>query len=297
MSKPTYEDPEVYADLVGFRSEWRDLFWRDDFLDMIVARVAPVPGAAVLEIGCGAVHPDGDLFAGVFCRSSGTAETTNISMEVRAGSSFMLPANPVAPTRRLRAKRSVGRGVSHNVAGASPVGRRSAAPVLAVFVALAVDMIGTRRLAAAVGSLAAGRRRGLTDAHFARLGLAWIAAGLDLRGARWAVFGLVEAAVAPFTQIDEYGIVIPECELAAAEAVAAVGGERLAVRDAMGRKFRCDHTVRRIGTVLAAHEATRIFRIAAKVPLAQVVAHARVPIEGAIQLAVEVISRKVRRER
>ena len=53
----TYEDdPQIYADLVGFKLGWRDLFWRDDFLELIVRRMKPDPSADVLDLGCGFGH-------------------------------------------------------------------------------------------------------------------------------------------------------------------------------------------------------------------------------------------------
>ncbi len=53
---PEYDDPERYADLAGFRGEWRDLFWNADFLALMRERWDLRGVRRALDVGCGAGH-------------------------------------------------------------------------------------------------------------------------------------------------------------------------------------------------------------------------------------------------
>jgi len=53
---PEYADPERYADLAGFRGEWRDLFWNADFLALMRERWDVRGVHRALDVGCGAGH-------------------------------------------------------------------------------------------------------------------------------------------------------------------------------------------------------------------------------------------------
>lgn len=53
---PEYADPERYADLAGFRGEWRDLFWNADFLQLMARRWGLDGVGEALDVGCGAGH-------------------------------------------------------------------------------------------------------------------------------------------------------------------------------------------------------------------------------------------------
>lgn len=54
--EPQYADPERYAELTGFGSEWRDLFWNADFLRLMAARWRLSEVSEALDVGCGAGH-------------------------------------------------------------------------------------------------------------------------------------------------------------------------------------------------------------------------------------------------
>lgn len=53
---PEHADPERYADLTGFRGEWRDLFWNRDFLGLMAQRWGLADVREALDVGCGAGH-------------------------------------------------------------------------------------------------------------------------------------------------------------------------------------------------------------------------------------------------
>lgn len=53
---PEYADPERYAELTGFRGEWRDLFWNADFLELMARRWRLHEVGEALDVGCGAGH-------------------------------------------------------------------------------------------------------------------------------------------------------------------------------------------------------------------------------------------------
>jgi SAM-dependent methyltransferase len=53
---PEHADPERYADLTGFRGEWRDLFWNRDFLGLMAQRWRLGEVHEALDVGCGAGH-------------------------------------------------------------------------------------------------------------------------------------------------------------------------------------------------------------------------------------------------
>jgi SAM-dependent methyltransferase len=53
---PEHADPERYADLTGFRGEWRDLFWNRDFLGLMAQRWHLGEVREALDVGCGAGH-------------------------------------------------------------------------------------------------------------------------------------------------------------------------------------------------------------------------------------------------
>jgi SAM-dependent methyltransferase len=53
---PEHADPERYADLTGFRGEWRDLFWNRDFLGLVAQRWRLGEVHEALDVGCGAGH-------------------------------------------------------------------------------------------------------------------------------------------------------------------------------------------------------------------------------------------------
>ncbi|MCA9710773.1 MAG: methyltransferase domain-containing protein, partial [Myxococcales bacterium] len=53
---PEYADPERYADLAGFRTEWRDLMWNPDFLRLMARRWGLGGVREALDVGCGAGH-------------------------------------------------------------------------------------------------------------------------------------------------------------------------------------------------------------------------------------------------
>ncbi len=53
---PEHADPERYADLTGFRGEWRDLFWNRDFLELMAQRWGLEGVGEALDVGCGAGH-------------------------------------------------------------------------------------------------------------------------------------------------------------------------------------------------------------------------------------------------
>jgi SAM-dependent methyltransferase len=53
---PEHADPERYADLAGFRGEWRDLFWNRDFLGLMAQRWGLAGVREALDVGCGAGH-------------------------------------------------------------------------------------------------------------------------------------------------------------------------------------------------------------------------------------------------
>ncbi|MCH9683032.1 MAG: methyltransferase domain-containing protein [Deltaproteobacteria bacterium] len=53
---PQYADPDRYADLAGFRGEWRDLFWNGDFLELMSRRWGLDGVERALDVGCGAGH-------------------------------------------------------------------------------------------------------------------------------------------------------------------------------------------------------------------------------------------------
>jgi len=53
---PEHADPERYADLTGFRGEWRDLFWNRDFLGLVAQRWGLGQVGEALDVGCGAGH-------------------------------------------------------------------------------------------------------------------------------------------------------------------------------------------------------------------------------------------------
>lgn len=53
---PEHADPERYAELTGFCSTWRDLFWNDDFLELMARRWRLHEVREALDVGCGAGH-------------------------------------------------------------------------------------------------------------------------------------------------------------------------------------------------------------------------------------------------
>lgn len=53
---PEHADPERYADISGFRGEWRDLFWNRDFLELMGQRWGLAGVGEALDVGCGAGH-------------------------------------------------------------------------------------------------------------------------------------------------------------------------------------------------------------------------------------------------
>lgn len=53
---PEYADSERYAELAGFTSEWRDLFWNPDFLALMARRWGLGDVRRALDVGCGAGH-------------------------------------------------------------------------------------------------------------------------------------------------------------------------------------------------------------------------------------------------
>lgn len=53
---PEHADPERYAELTGFRGQWRDLFWNRDFLELMAQRWQLAEVREALDVGCGAGH-------------------------------------------------------------------------------------------------------------------------------------------------------------------------------------------------------------------------------------------------
>jgi SAM-dependent methyltransferase len=53
---PEHADPERYAELTGFRGQWRDLFWNRDFLALMERRWGLADVREALDVGCGAGH-------------------------------------------------------------------------------------------------------------------------------------------------------------------------------------------------------------------------------------------------
>ncbi len=48
--------PDEYRKLTGFEGDWRDSWWADDFLELMVQRWKIRPARAVLDVGCGVGH-------------------------------------------------------------------------------------------------------------------------------------------------------------------------------------------------------------------------------------------------
>ncbi|WP_165703582.1 class I SAM-dependent methyltransferase [Enhygromyxa salina] len=53
---PEYADPQRYAELAGFDGGYRDLWWNQDFLELMAKRWGLHERAHVLDVGCGAGH-------------------------------------------------------------------------------------------------------------------------------------------------------------------------------------------------------------------------------------------------
>ena len=53
---PAFADPEVYRQQAGFDGDWRDTWWRTDFLRFVLDRWGASSATSMLDVGCGAGH-------------------------------------------------------------------------------------------------------------------------------------------------------------------------------------------------------------------------------------------------